>query len=116
MTVSINFNDLFDADTLLLAGESPWTIFAYPTSLADSDGLPPDADAIMLFVELQKRRIPMAIWVNGIATNTTYFACRFQDRSRVDDTIMDLESQGVLEPNYLSARCNFLFSLVDTGT
>lgn len=65
----------------------------------------------MLLAELQKRGIPMAIWVNGIDKNTNYFACRFEDRTRIDQVITDLENEGILEKNFLAARSERLFAL-----
>ena len=112
----MNFAELFDAEALRHSGECPWTIFAYPTNIADSHGLPPDDDAQMLLAELQRRGIPMAIWVNGITKNTTYFACRFADRSRVNDIIKELENLDKLEEHFLSKRSDFLFSLGNSRT
>ena len=116
MTVSINFDALFDADQLHRSGECPWTFFAFPTSLADSRGLPPDDDAEKLLAELQSRGIPIAIWRNGIAQDTTYFACRYADRLLVDKTLAELENRGMLEQNFLSTLSDYLFSLVDSST
>jgi hypothetical protein len=110
---SVNIDALFDADTLHRKGECPWTFFAYPT---DSRGLPPDEDAKRLLAELQHRALPVAIWINGIGNNTTYFACRHEDRLRVLDTVTELQTQGMLESNFLAQRCEYLFSLVKPST
>jgi hypothetical protein len=116
VTASVNFAELFDAEALHRGGECPWTIFAYPTTIADSRGLPPDDDAQMLLAELQKRGIPMAIWISAIAENTTYFACRYADRNRVNDIIDELENLGMIEEDFLSKRSDYLFSIGNSST
>ena len=116
MEDSVNLEQLVDADALHRSGECPWTIFAYPTNIADSRGLPPDSGAQRLLAELQKRGIPMAIWVSEIAKNTTYFACRYADRFRINQTVTELEAHGILEKNFLSKRSDYLFSLGNSST
>jgi hypothetical protein len=75
--------------------------------------LPPDELAVELLAELQRRGISVAIWdAQTIGNDTTYFACRFVDRDRVTEAIQRLESQGVLPPDYLARRGEYLFSLV----
>ncbi len=65
----VDFGKLFDADAYWRAGHCPWTFFAYPTSLADEQGLPPDVDAKGLLADLQRRGLQVGIWTNGIAEN-----------------------------------------------
>lgn len=101
---------LFDADAYYQTGNCPWTFFAYPTSLAAEQGLPPDAQACQLLVHLQQRDIDVAIWVNRIAEDTTYFACRKEDIQRLIDTLQELENTGIIEPNFCSCRSEYLFS------
>ncbi|MBL8814574.1 MAG: hypothetical protein JNL58_00995 [Planctomyces sp.] len=116
MTVSVNIGALFDADALHDSGECPWTIFAYPTDIADSRGLAPDDDAQMLLAELQSRGISMSLWVNGITENTTFFACRYVDRDRVNAIVNELENLGILDENFLSTRSDYVFSLGNSST
>jgi len=80
----MRFDMLFDADAYYRSGCCPWTFFAYPTSLADDRGLPPDDEACGLLAQLQQYGVEVAVWVNGIVNNTTYFACRLEDRYRLD--------------------------------
>jgi hypothetical protein len=116
IATDVDIEALFDATALHRSGECPWTIFAYPTDIARTNGLPPDHDVQMILAELQKRGIPMAIWVNGIEENTTYLACRCEDRPRVDQAITDLENQGILEKNFLADRSTRLFALGESST
>ena len=89
----VNLDLLFDADEYRGSGDCPWTFFAYPTSLARPDGLPPDDDACKFLGAVQARGIEVAIWVNGIAENTTYFACKRDDIQRLNDVLAELEGR-----------------------
>jgi aspartokinase len=113
---SINFDMLFDADEYHRSGFCPWTFFAYPTSLADERGLPPDDDACTLLARLQRHGIDVAIWVNGIADDTTYFACRKEDIQRLHETLQELEASGVIEADFLTRRSECLFATLAEGT
>lgn len=116
MSPFVNFDALFDADALFRAGEFPWTFFAYPTSLGDSRGLPPDQVAVDLLGEIQSRGIEVAIWPNAIAPDTTYFACRFADRCRVAEVLDELESREVSPQKYFSTASETLFALQRAST
>lgn len=105
----IRFDLLFDADKYFRSGVCPWTFFAYPTSIALERGLPPDSDACRLLAHIQSFGIAVAIWINGIGENTTYFACRKEDRERLNDTLQDLEASGVIEKGFLGDRSDRLF-------
>jgi FMN phosphatase YigB (HAD superfamily) len=102
----------FDADAYWRAGNCPWTFFAYPTSLADDHGLPPDEDAKRLLVELRIRGIRVGIWANGIANDTTYFACPKEEIQRLHDALVVLEADGSFEKGFCCKRTDYLFSLV----
>jgi len=115
-TGSIQFGLLFDADEYRRAGHCPWTFFAYPSSLGDDRGLPPDADACRLLGELQGRGIAVSIWINGIGNGTTYFACRKGDIQLLNDTLSDLESRGLFEKDFFRKRSEQLFLLPEQGT
>ncbi len=78
---SIRFDLLFDAEEYQRSGGCPWTFFAYPTSMADEHGLPPDTKAYDFIACLQKHAIQVAIWVHPNVANTTYLACR-KDESK----------------------------------
>ncbi len=100
----IKFDLLFDADEYLRSGFCPWTFFAYPTSVADEQGLPPDKDACVFLARVQARGISVAIWVNGIAQDTTYFACRKDDIQKLNDLIQELEDTGDIEKGFCNQR------------
>ncbi|MEZ6041102.1 MAG: hypothetical protein R3C20_11385 [Planctomycetaceae bacterium] len=106
----IRFDLLFDADEYHRSGYCPWTFFAYPTNLADEKGLPPDHEACDLLAQLQERRIDVAIWVNGIAEDATYFACRREDIQRLDDAIRELEDSGRIKKGFCNERTERLFA------
>ena len=109
---TVRFEMLFDADEYFRSGHCPWTFFAYPTTLADDRGLPPDADACDLMARLQQRGIDVAVWINGMANNTTYFACRKEDINRLSNALQELEDQGMIEKNFCLNRTERLFSQV----
>ena len=112
----IRFDMLFDAEECHRKGNCPWTFFAYPTSLADVHGLPPDREACELLAHIQQRGIDIAIWVSQIVENTTYFACRFGDRQKVDDVLNELQSSGTIDVNFWSTRSERLFARYAEGT
>src|SRR5690606_30967120 len=91
------------------------TFFAYPTSLAVEQGLPPDDKACQLLADLQGRGIDVSIWVCGIADNTTYFACRKKDIQRLNRALQELESLGTIDSDFLSIRSELLFAKVTQG-
>lgn len=107
---AMELSELIDASNWYRNGETPWTIFAYPTSSARSNGLPPDYEVLALFAELQKCGVSLGIWVDGIGENTTYIACPFSGRVQVDRTVAALEAMGVIEKNFLSEHSNRLFA------
>ena len=107
---------LFNADEYHRSGRCPWTFFAYPTTLADDRGLPPDDEVCELLTQLQRRGIDVAVWINAIANDTTYFACRKEDMDRLHDAMQHLEAQGIIEKDFCLARSERLFALVAKGT
>jgi hypothetical protein len=113
---SIRFDMLFDADEYHRTVNWPWTFFAYPTSLADGQGLPPDREACELLALVQQRGIDVAIWVSQIVENTTYFACRIDDRQKLGDVLNELQSSGTIDANFCSIRSERLFARCAEGT
>ena len=113
---SINFEKLLDADGLNASRQCPWTFFAYPTSLALPNGLPPDSEACQLLGEIQSRGVYVAIWVSEATENTTYFACNHEDRERLDEILKELESAEHLEQDFLAQHSERLFSGLNRGT
>lgn len=109
---SVKIDLLFDADEYRRTVECPWTFFAYPTSLSIEHGLPPDDDACRYLAEIQSRGIDVAVWVNGIAENTTYFACRRDDIQRLADVVSSLETNELFGENFAAIRSEELFALL----
>jgi len=112
---SVDLDLLFDAEEYRRTEHCPWTFFAYPTTLAVDHGLPPDDDACRLLAEVQARGIDVAIWVNGIADNTTYFACKRADIDRLNDLVTELEGT-TFGKNFCGERSEALFARLDHGT
>lgn len=106
----VRFDLLFNADEYFRSGFCPWTFFAYPTSIADARGLPPDNEACDLLGRLQKRGIKVAVWANGVAEDTTYFACRKEDVQTLQHTIQELEDSGAIEKGFWNNRTERLFA------
>jgi len=113
---AIRFDLLFDADEYYRSGICPWTFFAYPTSLSNAHGLPPDAKACELLSLIQQHGIDVAIWVSGIAENTTYYACRQDDMQRLTDVLNVLASSGRIEMDFCAARSERLFARLTEST
>lgn len=113
---SIRFDLLFDANEYWRSGQCPWTFFAYPTSLAEEHGLPPDDDACRLLATLQDHGVEVAIWSNRATENTTYFACRQEDIQQLNHVLQELESGRVNEDGFLRNRSNRLFASLDQST
>jgi hypothetical protein len=107
--LEINFDLLFDAEAYRESGYCPWTFFAYPTSLADKRGLPPDEEACTLLANLQAHGIEVAIWVNGY-NETTYLACRKNDMQILHETLQTFEETGMIEKNFLQVHSDLIFA------
>ena len=112
----VNVGNVFDADSYWRAGKCPWTIFAFPASVADSQGLPRDEGAKRLFVELQRRGLRVGTWAHPDVGGTIYFACPYEDREHVHAVIKELEDLGEFEPGFCAKRSEHLFSLAAPGT
>ncbi|PHS03236.1 MAG: hypothetical protein COA78_18685 [Blastopirellula sp.] len=106
---SVNFDLLFDADEYRSSGHGPFTFFAYPTTLAVANGLPPDEDACQFLGEVQKRGIDVTIWSTSPAENTTYFACRKDDIQRLFQVLQELEKPDFFGENFCYERTEELF-------
>ncbi len=110
----VNFELLFDAEAYRRSGHFPWTFFAYPTTVATQRGLPPDDDACRLLAEFQQRQIDVAIWTaSTFSDRTTYYACRYEDRHRLEEALQELQQDGIFPPNFCASRSEALFGQVD---
>lgn len=105
----IDLDTLFDVEAYWQAGGMPWTIFAYPRELADENGWPPDQQVIEIFALLQQRGLRFGVWERSI-NDTIYFAVSKEEIQHSKDLIAELEVQGIVAPNFLSQRCEELFS------
>ena len=109
---SIQFELLFDAEMYHRSGKCPWTFFAYPTSLATDRDLPPDEDACHLLAMLQKQGIPVAVWVSTILENTTFFACRLEDRQKLDVALNEIDVRGINGKDFCISKSEKLFASI----
>jgi hypothetical protein len=98
-----------------MAGNCPWTFFAYPRVLTDDAGLPPDDDAKRLLAALRDRGIPVGTWLNEPG-DTVYFACPKEAIGRLHEALTAMENQGEFEADFCIKRTEFLFSLVASNT
>ena len=113
MNTELNSNKLlFDANEYRRSGGCPWTLFAYPTSLANDQGLPPDEEACQLLGHLRKRGIAVGVWASDFGNDTTYFVCRKEDIYRLNDVLQQLEKEGVIDKDFCVTRSELLFSQV----
>ncbi len=85
-------------------------VFRLPDPHGCEHGLPPDNDACDLLARLQELGIDVAIWVIGIAEDTTYFACRKDDIQRLNEMIQALEDSGEIEKGFCNRRTERLFA------
>jgi hypothetical protein len=105
----------FDMDALC-QGKMPWTIFAYPCSLADAQQLPRDDEAKRFLAELQSLGLRVGVWAHPNIKDTIFFACPYEDRLVVHSAIEELERQGRFPPNFPARRTDHLFSLAARNT
>ncbi len=101
----------FDPAAYYKAGHMPWTFFAYPRSLADKDGMPPDNDAKRLLNILRCRGLEVGVWVETPVPGTSYFACPKDEIERLHRTLTALEAEGQFEQGFCSKRTDYLFSV-----
>jgi len=112
--VPVNPDLLFDAEEYRRSGQSLWTFSAYPTTPAVDGGLPPVDDACRLIVGIQARGIDVAVWVNAIAENMTYVACRQDDIERPGIVVKEPES-ATFGRNFCADRSAELFARLEHG-
>ena len=112
---SIQFELLFDAEEYHRSGNCPWTFFAYPISFAEDRDLPPDEDACHLLAMLQKRGIRVAVWVSSISEDTTFFACRMEDRQKLDAALNEIDVRGINGKDFCISKSEKLFASIVKG-
>jgi hypothetical protein len=73
-------DDFFDPEAYWQSGNVPWSFFAFPTCMADEDGLPPDDDARAFLAMLQSAGIHVGVWANTPSQNgLSLFVCPKDD-------------------------------------
>ena len=111
MSLAIDVSELWDADASWKEGRSPWTIFAYPRSLADAQCLPFDLEARRFLAELQSLGLRVGVWAHPEIPGTVYFVCPFGEKERIARAISELERLGTFPPGFPSRHSEHLFSI-----
>lgn len=93
-------------------GETPWTIFAFPSQLADARGLPLDSEAKRYFEALRALGLEIRLWTQTEIPGTTYFGIRIEDREFAERCIGELERRGEFVPGFAEQRAEFLFASI----
>ena len=104
---------LFDADAFYRGGRLPWSFLAYPTAIADSDGLPVDKEALGFLVAMQRRGVPLGTWTlpPDAAHSHTWAVVRREDSSSVFAAMKALEAEGTIGKGYINRLTERLMSL-----
>lgn len=111
----VDLGQLFDAVEYYRHGSKPWTFFAYPTSLANPDGLPPDDDAVRFLGDIQKSGIEVALWKSPFGDNTTWFACKSKDIEKLKALTADMQTESAYGEDFLFKRSEQLFARTISG-
>lgn len=87
----------------------PWTIFAFPACIADSQGMPCDEQSQRYFFELQRRGLKIELWANPDIPDTVYFAVPYHQRQLAERVSQELEQQGQFETGFAAKHAESLF-------
>ncbi len=100
----IDRQSLFDADDYYANGHMPWSFLAWPSAMADADGLPHDDEALRFLALLQQRGIPLGVWTlpEEVGHPHTWAVVELDQSGHVADLIASLEREGVIPPNYVN--------------
>lgn len=112
----IDIDALYNIDFHYAEIGPAFSFLSYPTSLADEFGLPPDDHAIRLLQILVDDGISAGIWTNSPVNGVTFFACPSEESQELFATVQRLEEQGIIVPDFLRIRTNFLMSLAGDDT
>jgi hypothetical protein len=104
----VNVAQLWDADAYLASGKCPWTIFAYPASLADERHLPSDGESVRYLAALLAAGARVGVWYLP-ASQTVYFACPIEEKDRIESVVNELEQRGEFPENFARDHCEHLF-------
>jgi len=106
---SLDLDKLWNAAAYRESGRSPWTIFAYPASLADDWLLPRDEESLRYLAALLAAGAPVGLW-HFPENQTVYLACPFEEKERVQEIVAALEIKGEFPVGFARDHCNRLFS------
>jgi hypothetical protein len=101
---------LWNADAYWQSGHCPWTVFAYPASLADDRRLPRDSESARYLAALIAAGAKIGVWYFP-ANETVYFACPFEERDRIQSIVNEFERRGTFPKNFARDHCEDLFHL-----
>src|SRR5690348_17212365 len=91
-TPAVDISALWDVDAHHRAGgKLPWSFFAYPKTLADEQGLPPDAEAVRYLWALHRAGVRVGIDKSPYMPDDIFFACPIEESQRLQAAIEDLE-------------------------
>src|SRR5687767_4414886 len=101
---ALNLTQLWNAEAYWISGRCPWTIFAYPASLADEQLLPRDEESVRYLSALIAAGAQVGIW-HFSANQTVYFACPYEEKERVGSIVNELEREGAFPRDFARDRC-----------
>src|SRR5205823_4531076 len=107
---SFDLLQLWNAEAYWKSGRHPWTIFAYPASLADERRLPCDRESVRYLEALLASGAKVGVW-HFPENQTLYFACPFEEKERVQSIVNELEWQGTFPKSFSRDHCDYLFRL-----
>ena len=109
-TKPLNLTQLWNAEAYRNSGRCPWTIFAYPTSLADEQLLPRDEESVRYLRALIAAGAQVGIW-HFPAIQTIYFACPYEEKERAGSIVNELEREGAFTKGFARDHSERLFRL-----
>jgi hypothetical protein len=104
--------ELWNANAYLESGKYPWTIFAYPESLADDRHLPRDRESMRYLAALLAAGARVGVW-HYPANQTVYFACPLEEMEHIRAVVEELEKLGTFPKSFASEHCEQLFRSAD---
>lgn len=112
--VELDRTILFDADAFYRAGRIPSPFLAFPSELADSDGLPVDDEAIAFLAAMQRRGVPFGAWrlPPGSAHAHVWVVVKHEDSRLVSEAMAALRADGTIGRGYIRQLSERLMGLV----
>ncbi|MGC4001780.1 MAG: hypothetical protein QM811_00925 [Pirellulales bacterium] len=96
---------------LRAAGLFDWTIFSFPTALADAEGMPPNETLKDLVRELRSRGFTIDIWCVAMLGPIIYWGCDVAVRAEVLVAIDEFQRERGLSDRFLTEECEKLFAI-----